>query len=121
PACVGRSLLPIVVFVPLVFLGGIPAVFFRALAATLVTAVLASLLLAILLPPTLARLFFKRRTAEPNAVEVNSTEAEQAGEGRLMRWLTARYEWALQWSLRHARLILLASLAVVAGSALIFF
>jgi CzcA family heavy metal efflux pump len=121
PALIGSTLTPIVVFVPLVFLGGITAVFFRALAATLVTALLASLLLAILLTPTLARLFFKRRTAEPNAVEVNSTEAEQAGEGRLMRWLTARYEGVLQWSLRHARLILLASVGVVAGSALIFF
>ncbi|HKC84854.1 MAG TPA: efflux RND transporter permease subunit, partial [Blastocatellia bacterium] len=121
PALIGSTLTPIVVFVPLVFLGGITAVFFRALAATLVTALLASLLLAILLTPTLARLFFKRRTAEPNAVEVNSTEAEQAGEGRLMRWLTARYEGVLQWSLRHARLILLASAGVVAGSALIFF
>src|SRR5215468_9067280 len=121
PALIGSTLTPIVVFVPLVFLGGITAVFFRALAATLVTALVASLLLAILLTPTLARLFFKRRTAEPNAVEVNSTEAEQAGEGRLMRWLTARYEGVLQWSLRHARLILLASAGVVAGSALIFF
>jgi CzcA family heavy metal efflux pump len=118
PALIGSTLTPIVVFVPLVFLGGITAVFFRALAATLVTALLASLLLAILLTPTLARLFFKRRAAGEST---NVEEAEQAGEGRLMRWLTARYEGALQWSLRHARLILLASLAVVAGSALIYF
>ena len=118
PALIGSTLTPIVVFVPLVFLGGITAVFFRALAATLVTALLASLLLAILLTPTLARLFFKRRAA---GASTDVAEAEQAGEGRLMRWLTARYERVLQWSLRHARLILLAALVVVAGSALIFF
>jgi multidrug efflux pump subunit AcrB len=123
PALIGSTLTPIVVFVPLVFLGGITAVFFRALAATLVTALLASLLLAILLTPTLARLFFKRREAgvSTDVAVADLAEAEQAGEGRLMRWLTSRYEGVLQWSLRHARLILLSSLVVVAGSALIFF
>src|SRR5262249_58123624 len=45
PALIGSTLTPIVVFVPLVFLGGITAVFFRALAATLVTALVGSLLL----------------------------------------------------------------------------
>jgi CzcA family heavy metal efflux pump len=123
PALIGSTLTPIMVFVPLVFLGGITAVFFRALASTLVTALLASLLLAVLLTPTLARLFFKRREEEDStkAPEADLAEAEQAGEGRLMRWLTARYEWALQWSLRHVRLVLLTSLVVVAGSALIYF
>jgi CzcA family heavy metal efflux pump len=126
PALIGSTLTPIVVFVPLVFLGGITAVFFRALAATLVTALLASLLLAIFLTPTLARLFFKplpagAATAEPAVNEAELAEAGHAGEGRVMRRLTARYEGALQWSLSHARLILLASLAVVAASALIYF
>jgi multidrug efflux pump subunit AcrB len=121
PALIGSTLTPIVVFVPLLFLGGITAVFFRALAATMVTALLASLLLAILLTPTLARLLFKRRAAAADVAGASLAEAEQAGEGRLMRFLTARYEWALQRSLRHARLILSASLVVVAGSALIYF
>ena len=46
------------VFVPLVFLGGITAVFFRALAMTLVTALLASLFLAIFFTPVLAGFCF---------------------------------------------------------------
>src|SRR5262245_41775427 len=117
PALVGSTLTPIVVFVPLVFLGGITAVFFRALAATLVTALLASLLLAIFFTPVLAPVFFKARPV----AAVNLEEAEQSGEGRVMRWLTTRYEKALQWSLRHTRLILLASFAVVAVSVLLYF
>ncbi|MFQ5735151.1 MAG: efflux RND transporter permease subunit, partial [Planctomycetaceae bacterium] len=51
PALIGSTLTPIMVFVPLVFLGGVTAVFFRALAMTMVTALLASLFLAIFFTP----------------------------------------------------------------------
>src|SRR5207247_6458824 len=60
PALIGSTLTPIVVFVPLIFLGGITAVFFRALALALVTALLASLFLALFFTPVLARLFLKQ-------------------------------------------------------------
>ncbi|MBI1763884.1 MAG: efflux RND transporter permease subunit [Acidobacteria bacterium] len=118
PALIGSTLTPIVVFVPLIFLGGITAIFFRALALSLVTALLASLFLAIFLTPVLARLFFKARTVQAAS---NIEEAEQAGEGRIMRGLTARYEKALQWSLAHAGLMVLASLGVLAASVFIYF
>src|SRR2546425_11552019 len=88
PALIGSTLTPIVVFVPLVFLGGITAVFFRALALTMVTALLASLFLAIFLTPVLARLFFRASSGPPTS---DLHRAEQAGEGRVLRWLTARY------------------------------
>src|ERR1019366_5183607 len=95
PALVGSTLTPIMVFVPLVFLGGITAVFFRALAMTMATALLASLFLAIFLTPVLAAYFLRPRAA---GVETDALKAEQAGEGRIMRWVTARYEAALHWS-----------------------
>jgi CzcA family heavy metal efflux pump len=117
PALIGSTLTPIVVFVPLVFIGGITAVFFRSLALTLVTALLASLFLAICFTPVLARLLFKRR----ETVAANLDEAEQAGEGRILRWLTARYEAALHWSLRHAGLTLLASALIVAAMTWLYF
>lgn len=116
PALIGSTLTPIVVFVPLIFLGGITAIFFRALALSLVTALLASLFLAIFFTPVLARMFFKARP-----VAANLEEAEQAGEGRIMRWFTARYEKALHWSLNHTRLMVLASLTVLAASVLLYF
>ena len=118
PALIGSTLTPIVVFVPLVFLGGITAVFFRALAMTLVTALLASLFLAIFFTPVLARVIF-RRPAGP--AETDMERAEQAGEGRIMRWLTARYEASLHWSLRHARLVLLASAGILICSVALYF
>ncbi len=117
PALIGSTLTPIVVFVPLIFVGGITAVFFRALAMTLVTALLASLFLALFFTPVLARVFFR----EPAAPGADLEQAEQAGEGRLMRWGAARYERALAWSLAHTRLVLLAALAILGGSVALYY
>ncbi len=117
PALIGSTMTPIVVFLPLVFLGGITAVFFRALAMTLVTALLASLFLALFFTPVLARLFLRPR---PGAAETDLEKAEQAGEGRFLRWLTERYETALSWSLRHRAVVAVASLLIVAAGAGIY-
>jgi CzcA family heavy metal efflux pump len=105
PALVGSTLTPIVVFVPLIFLGGITAVFFRALAATLVTALMASLFLAIFLTPVLARLFMK---------------PEQTREGFLMRGFTHAYEAALHWALRFRLVVVAAAILILGGSVWMF-
>jgi CzcA family heavy metal efflux pump len=118
PALIGSTLAPIAVFVPLVFLGGITAVFFRALALTLVTALLASLFLAIFFTPVLARVFFRNRRVEQAA---DMEHAEQAGEGRLLRWLTGRYERALHWSLAHAGVVLVFAVLILGASVAIYY
>jgi CzcA family heavy metal efflux pump len=118
PALIGSTLTPIVVFVPLVFLDGITAVFFRALAMTLVTALFASLLLAIFFTPVLAGVFLKN---PPPTLETDMYKAEQAGEGRLLRWFAAHYERVLQWALTHARTVLAIAGGVLAVSILIYF
>lgn len=110
PALIGSTLTPIVVFVPLVFLGGITAVFFRALAMTLVTALFASLILAIFFTPVLAGVLLKRRAG---AVEADFERAAQADEGRIVRWLTVRYEVVLRWALLHTTSILAISAGVL--------
>ena len=124
PALVGSTLTPIMVFVPLVFLGGITAVFFRALAMTMVTALLASLFLAIFFTPVLARLFLVRREipqATPlGSEEGNLLEAEQTGEGKILRGLTERYEIALHWALMHSRKMLFASALILLSSLVIY-
>jgi multidrug efflux pump subunit AcrB len=117
PALIGSTLTPIMVFVPLVFLGGITAVFFRALAMTMVTALLASLFLAIFFTPVLARFFLRGRRA---GTEVDIERAEQAGEGRILRGLTRQYERALHWSLAHARTVIVMAVLVLAGSVAIY-
>ncbi len=117
PALIGSTLTPIMVFVPLVFLGGITAVFFRALAMTMVTALLASLVLAIFFTPVLAR----RMLRPPALQRAESPEAAaQAGEGRILRGLTAYYERALLWVLENSRAVLAAVALIVAGSLLLY-
>ncbi|MBI4456601.1 MAG: efflux RND transporter permease subunit [Acidobacteria bacterium] len=118
PALIGSTLTPIVVFVPLIFLGGITAVFFRALAMTMATSLLASLFLAISVTPVLAGHFLRGRT---EGVETDLQKAEQAGEGRIMRWLTGRYEAALKWSLLHCRIVIVGALGVLAGAVVLYF
>jgi len=118
PALIGSTLTPIVVFAPLVFLGGVTAVFFRALALTLVTALLASLFLAIFFTPVLARLLLRPHIGP---AEMDLQRAEQAEEGRILRGLTTAYERALHWSLGHARFILVAAVLVLAGSVALYY
>ena len=48
-------------------------------------------------------------------------EAEQAGEGRILRWLTARYEAALSWALLHCRTVLVAALGIIVGSVVLYY
>jgi CzcA family heavy metal efflux pump len=103
PALIGSTLTPMVVFVPLVFLGGITAVFFRALALTLVTALMASLLLAVLFTPVLARWLLR-----PTQASVPSR-------------LTRRYERALHSALRHPRVVLGATGLVLASAVAMYF
>lgn len=110
PALIGSTLTPIMVFVPLVFLSGITAVFFKNLALTLVTALFASLLLAIFFTPVFARYFLRA----PKGHVTDLEKAEQAGEGRLMRWITEKYEVLLSWSLLRPKIILAAGLVVLA-------
>lgn len=121
PALIGSTLTPIVVFVPLVFLGGITAVFFRALAMTLVTALFASLILAICFTPVLAGIFLKPHapittgTVDPKTgIKPDFEETEHSSQGRVLRWLTARYEVLLRWSLFHTKTILVTVAAVLA-------
>ena len=116
PALIGSTLTPIVVFVPLVFLGGITAVFFRALALTLVASLLASLVLALVFTPVLAGWLLK--PTDGPVLELD--QAEQAGQGRWMRWLTARYESALAWCLAKPRFIALVSVVILAATAALY-
>ncbi len=118
PALIGSTLTPIMVFVPLVFLGGITAVFFRALALTLVTALLASLILAIVFTPVLARLLLRKPLGP---VETRLEKAEQAGEGRFLRAAAKRYEAALAWSLDHRNIVLAGATIVLALTVLVYF
>jgi len=112
PALIGSTLTPIVVFVPLVFLGGITAVFFRALAMTLVTTLAASLLLAIFFTPVMAGLLL--RPAQKADTTLEQAEAHQ--EGRTLHKVSTKYQHLLHWSLQHTGRIILIALGVFIAS-----
>ena len=115
PALIGSTLTPIMVFVPLIFLGGITAVFFRALALSLVTALLASLVLAVCFTPVLARNFL-RSTAGPSTREM----PDEADRGLLKRF-SLRYERFFRWSLEHAAVVLGCAVLILVGSVSLYF
>ncbi|MBN2296422.1 MAG: efflux RND transporter permease subunit, partial [Pirellulales bacterium] len=90
---IGSTLTPVVVFIPLAFLGGVPGVFFRALALSMVFALLSSLLLAVTWTPVVATLLIPKRDRPPQ------DELEQGG--LVLRGLIAVYEWVVRRALRH--------------------
>jgi CzcA family heavy metal efflux pump len=118
PALIGSTLTPIVVFAPLVFLGGVTAVFFRALAFALVTALFASLFLAIFFTPVLAGLFLR---PHEGPAETDVQKAEQSEAGPILRRLVGGYERALHWCLGHSGAVLAAAALVLAASAVLYF
>jgi multidrug efflux pump subunit AcrB len=75
------------------------------------------LFLAIFLTPVLAGLLLKPK-AGPSADSLE--QAEHAGEGRIMRGASKRYELLLGWALRHRWMVIGFAGVVMASSVLIY-
>jgi CzcA family heavy metal efflux pump len=103
---IGSTVTPIVVFLPLISIVGVTGVFFRALAITVGVALLTSLALALTWTPTLSHYLIRRRGAAHTASHV---EGER---GRLM----GAYERTLRFTLEHRAVLVLFSLALIAGT-----
>jgi CzcA family heavy metal efflux pump len=110
-ALVGSTLTPVVVFLPLTFLGGMPGVFFRALGLTMVVTLLVSLLLAVALTPSLAAWLIRGRTT-------SAATGEEAGF--LLRRVLRIYDWTARAALRNAGLVMLACVLVFVAGVLIY-
>jgi CzcA family heavy metal efflux pump len=106
-ALVGSTLTPVVVFLPLAFLGGMPGVFFRALGLTMVVTLLVSLILAVMLTPSIAAWLIRGRTTAAGT-------GEEAGF--LLRRVLKIYESAMRWALRNPGWVLLfCEIVLIAG------
>jgi len=92
------------VFVPLLFLGGIEGRFFRPLGIAYIVSIMASLVVALTVTPALCRVLFSHMGARSKGG--TKTGAGGGHDGALVRWLKRRYEPALRASLRHRALVL---------------
>lgn len=95
PAMVFATIIIGLVFVPLMFLGGVEGRFFRPLGIAFVVSLLASLLVALTVTPALCALLLRSEPSE-----------RQARDGFLVRWLKRRYEPAVRFALRWRVLVL---------------
>ena len=98
----------ILVFVPLFFLGGIEGRFFRPLGAAYVIGLGASLIVAMTVTPVLCYYLLR-----------NAPAVEGKREGWLVRVLKARYTSALRFALRARSLVLAGSGALLAAAVLL--
>lgn len=99
----------IVVFFPLLFMGGIVGVMFKQLAVLTVTCLAVSLFTALTLTPMLASVLLK---PAPRG-------GESRRHGRLFQWsergferIENRYKQLLGWAIRHKRLTLFTALSI---------
>jgi CzcA family heavy metal efflux pump len=108
----GSTFTPVVVFIPLAFLGGIVGVFFRALALTMSVSLFISLLLAITFTPSMASWF-------TGGIYHKKTKMQDKQGGVVLRCFIGLYERTLRIALAHrwttvglCVLVLLASIAI---------
>lgn len=90
-----------VVFLPLMTLHGMEGKMFAPLAYTLVISLLVSVIVTLTLSPVLASLILR---------------GDHPEDTRLTRWMKARYQPVLRWTLDHRAPVLLGSTAVVLAS-----
>jgi CzcA family heavy metal efflux pump len=103
---IGSTLTPVVVFIPLAFLGGITGVFFRALALTMVVALLTSLVLAVTLTPSLAAWLLRAPKDGPGPLR------EDHG-GPLLQRVIGIYETGVRAALKRRWLTIAACAGII--------
>ena len=120
-AAITITMVDVVVFVPVAFMGGIVGQFFRQFGIVVAAAVLFSLLISFTLTPMLASRWLKAHDAEE---EEEARQAEHPGLFRRFtnaweRWYSALdglYRRILAWSLDHRAVVICLGLMVMLAS-----
>ncbi len=98
-AVMASTLSLVVIFAPVVFLGGIPGRFLQSFGVTAAAAILVSLLVSFTLTPMLSSRFIK--TGE----DAGASTHHGSKESRWYRWIENRYIRTLEWALAHRKIM----------------
>jgi HAE1 family hydrophobic/amphiphilic exporter-1 len=100
-AVMAATLSLVVIFAPVVFLGGIPGRFLQSFGVTAAVAIMVSLLVSFTMTPMLSSRFIRIREG------AGETAHHGSKESRLYRWVENKYIRALEWSLAHRKTMVL--------------
>ncbi|MFP4661187.1 MAG: efflux RND transporter permease subunit [Halanaerobiales bacterium] len=109
-AIVASTLTTIVVFLPIIFIGGIAAELFQELALTVTFSLLASLLVSLTLIPVMSAKMLKLDDEE---------KSRQAKRGLIDR-IKEKYSSTLEWCLDHRKIVIISSIIIFAASIALF-
>ncbi len=112
-AVVASTLTVLVVFVPLIFVGGVVGIFFKQLAALTAVTLVASLLAAISLTPMVSSLLLKKK--EKKDMNKRAGKIFEASE-RHLRAAENAYKKVLGWAVYHKTTVIVSAVFLLAVS-----
>jgi HAE1 family hydrophobic/amphiphilic exporter-1 len=101
-AVMATTLSLVVIFAPVIFLGGIPGRFLQSFGLTAATAIMVSLLVSFTLTPMLSSRFFKATDPESEGKKAHTSK-----ESGFYRIIETAYIAALEWSMGHRKTVVL--------------
>ncbi|NIM04111.1 MAG: hypothetical protein GTO55_00135 [Armatimonadetes bacterium] len=114
-AAITITLVDVVVFVPIAFMGGIVGQFFRQFGITVATATLFSLFISFTLTPMMASRWFRQEDTVEGGASGTHTGRFFSAFDRFYAALDTRYRGLLEWSLAHRLATVLTGLIVLLG------
>lgn len=109
----------VVVFVSILFMGGIIERLFREFSITLTVAILISLLVSLTLTPMLCAKWLSTETVTESEQTISQSRWQQRNQ-QFQAWVLAGYERGLNWSLRHRKTMLLGVIFTIAANIALF-
>lgn len=109
----------VVVFVSILFMGGIIERLFREFSITLTVAILISLLVSLTLTPMLCAKWLSTDTVTESEQTISQSRWQQRNQ-QFQAWVLAGYERGLNWSLQHRKTMLLGVMLTIAANIALF-
>jgi multidrug efflux pump len=103
----------VAVFIPILLMGGMVGRLFREFAVTFSAAIIASLIVSLTTTPMMSATILKPETKQKHGSFYRASE-------RFFNWTHALYETTLSWALRHARIMLMLTFAMVIINVVLF-